>query len=216
MNRRKLSWCAIALLALIATAGTVWTLFGNYDFALKQASLQSQIDSRLPYRTPQGVRVATAQLELQNGKITVRVTAVVDKLKHPIEVRGHVPGALRYDPKNACFFFEPEKLVLDEVFVDGIKFPHTVIETSQRGLDAVVLAAAKQLMERSPVYTLPKDMKGTAARLVIDDVEVLDGQIVAHLSFWRLDHVVFFFGTLLAVAGILALFLRLNPNIGRR
>ncbi len=215
MNRRTLSWCAIALLALVSVAGALWTLYGKYDFSLKQASLQSQIDSKLPHQTPKGVKVTAAQMQLQNGKITIHVTATVDKLKHPIEAKAHVPGVLKYDPKSASFFFEPDRLVLDEVFVDGVKLPYAVIETSQRGLDAVVLAAAKQLMERSPVYTLPKDVKGNAARMVIEDVEVLDGQIVAHLSFWRLDHVVFFFATLLVVAGILALFLGLNPDIGR-
>lgn len=210
MKSQKFGWFVAIATIVLSTAGIVWALWGRYALVLTQSSLQSRIDSNLPHQTPQGVNVTSARLDLTAGKISVKIEADLGKLRQKVEAKGSADGTLKYDAKHAAFFFFPDKLTLDEVHVNGLKLPQSIIDTSQKGLDAVVLKAVQQAFERSPIYTLPTDLKGNAARMVIDDVEVQHGQVLVQLAFWRLRNVIVFLGTVLLSALIFALFLLIN------
>src|SRR5262249_47327272 len=52
-----------------------------------------------------------------------------------------------------------------------------VADTANAAVQGVLQVAASDLISRMPVYTLPNDKKGNAARYLLNDVHVRDGKL---------------------------------------
>jgi hypothetical protein len=212
MSLRKLAWAGIFVLLIVSVAGVAFGLFGKYTVVLPQHELQSKIDAKLPHTTKNGVTIASATLDLSGDTIGGAVHATTTKARQDLAVKGQTKGTLTYKPEEGAFYFRPDSIRLDEVSVNGhVAGPRTLALT-QKGLDKLALEATQSALERFPVYRLPDTFKGDVTKLVLDSVEVKDGNVVAHLSFWRLTTTVFLYGILFVVAIILAFGLMMNPE----
>jgi len=160
------------------------------------------------------VVVSKAKLDLAGGKISIAVEASTHKAGADFAVQATTTGTLKYEAVKGSFYFHPESLVLTSVDMNAHKMSGWLLRTTQKGLDMTILKAAESALERIPVYTLPDTMKGNVTRLVLDDVQVQDGSVTAHLSFWRLTKAVLAYAILFVVAIAFGIALLLKPEFG--
>lgn len=60
------------------------------------------------------------------------------------------------------------------------------VASFQKKTEAWVTAGAGYTLQRVPVYRLPDNLKGAIIGMMIKDIRIADGKLIAHLSFWQL------------------------------
>lgn len=231
-RRKVLVWGLIGLAAFLALAGVWWTLFEEHKLVFTQQELQQRIDEKLPLTTKNGVTIKSAQLNLEGDKIGLTVEASATKLKSEYAISAATEGELRYDPHRGSFYFKPDALTVLDAKVNETsvadkvdkaidrwvtsprlqKHTETLKAEAQALVQELVQKAAVMAFERVPVYTFPDSFKGNAARMMLTDVSVQDGSIVAVLSFWQLTLWVLLYGLVLLAAIGLAVGIVMCPE----
>jgi len=220
MTKRAYAWGAIVIALTISLCGIGWTFFGSSEVVLAQETLQQKIDRKLPYVTHSGVSVSKVQLDLSDGKIGLAIEASATKLRNQFTISAQTRGTLRYDDAGGSFYFRPDSLNITCVRLNGERLSQKASTFIERYVDSpkinahkeevvaagaelvheLVQSAAETALARVPVYTLPDTLKGNVVRMFVRSVEVSDGKIIAHLSFWQFTKMLALYVILLVLA----------------
>ena len=230
MTARTLGWIAIIVLGLFSLAAGAWAIYGKNEISMSQAQIQEMIAKQLPMEK-YGVTISNARLDLSGSQIGVTVNAEAANFT----ADGRTRGSLRYDAMKGSFYFVPSELELTNLAssegesvadkVTGLIDRWVDSEKVQQNADVIagkanelahsaVLKTSSWALDRIPVYTLPDDFKGNAARMFLTDVEVRGDTIVAHLSFWQFTKMVALYAVVFVIALAMAVALVLNPELG--
>ncbi len=235
MDRRtNIKWAAIAL-GVVSAVVVVWLIFFNaYTIRLTEAEIQAKVGAALP-KTVHEVTVESVTVKLHGNDVHLDFTVSGKKYTIPFSVKANAVGQPQYDPSRGTFFFKPSAVKLDEVMVNNGKPPSDAIAGAAKryipnstGMQNLALDIGKKLddelpivvekitmgvLTRTPVYTLPNDVKGIAAQAVLDRVAVEDGKLVIDLTLRRLTWwVILFAFALLISVGMLGAMAR-NPGL---
>jgi hypothetical protein len=233
MSKRKLAWVAAIAVTLVAVVGIGWSVFGVDQISMSQADIQARIDEKMPV-TKKGVTISGVKLDLTDDKINLALDASTTKFKTEYSMHTTTRGTLRYDHGRAAFYFQPEELKITELkangsnvadkvggfidkWVDSKKIQDNKAELAAKAEEvaqSLVQKSAETVLEHVAVYKIKDDFKGYIVRAVLTDVEVKDGNVIAHLSLWQLTKTVavFFVTLLLAIGMMIALIA--NPEWG--
>jgi len=233
MNKRKCAWTATIVTLIVAAAGIAWTLFGVHEVSMSQSSIQAKIDEKMPV-TQKGVTISGVKLDLTDNKINLSLDASATKFKTEYRMHTTTRGTLRYDHGRGAFYFQPETLKITDLQANGSNVADKVggfidkwvdskkIQDNKAELAAKAEEVAQTLVQKSAetvlkhvaVYKLKGDFKGIVVRAVLTDVEVKDGNVIAHLSLWQLTKTVFafIFALIIGIAFLIAL--AANPSWG--
>lgn len=234
MTKRKLAWGAIIVVALLSIGATLWSFFGTDEFSMSEASIQQKIDAKMPHVTKSGVTVSNVKLDLSNDKINLSLDANATKLKQVFDVSGATTGTLRYSVTEGAFYFHPEALELNSFKVNGGNVSEKVgafidkwvdspkinqhkdelAAAAQREAMQLVQAGAEKALEHIPVYRLPDNFKGHIVRMSLTSVEVKNGHVVAHVSFWQLTQMMALYALAFVIAIGFTIALVMNPEWG--
>lgn len=233
MNKRKWAWGATIVAAVIAVAGICWTVFGVHEISMSQTDIQAKIDEKMP-ATQKGVTISDVKLDLSGDKIGLTLNAATTKFNTEYRMTTATRGTLRYDHGRGAFYFAPEELTIKDLqangssvsdkvsgfidkWVDSKKIQDNKAELAAKAEEVaqgLVQKSAATVLERVPVYTLKNDFKGYVVRAVLSDVEVKDGNVIAHLSLWQLTKTVALFIVSLVAAIGFMIALAANPGWG--
>lgn len=233
MNKRKWAWTAAIAAAVLAVAGVCWTMFGVTEISMSQAEIQTKIDEKMP-TTQKGVTISGAKIDLSSDKLGLTFNAATTKFNTEYRMNTATRGTLRYDHARGAFFFVPEELKISDIQANGASVAQKVggfidkwvdskkIQDNKSELAAKAEEIAQGLVQKSaaavldhvPVYKLKDDFKGYVVRAVLSDVEIKDGQVIAHLSLWQLTKTVLFFAVAFVAAIGFMIALAANPEWG--
>jgi hypothetical protein len=234
MTKRKLAWAAIIFAAVVALVGIAWTFFGVHEIRMTQAEIQQKIDAKMPHTTKNGVTISNVRLDLADDKIGLALDASATKFHTEYAIGAQTKGTLRYNSAEGSFYFQPDLLKVTRVeangasvsdkagkfidkWVDSKKINDNKAElmaTAEEVVQSLVQKSADVVLTRVPVYTLPDNLKGNVVRVFLEDVEVKDGTVIAHLSIWQFTKWVFGFVVVLLIAVGLGIALNRNPEWG--
>jgi len=233
MNKRKWAWGATVVALVVAVIGIGWSFFGVDQISMTQAQIQEKIDEKMP-ATQKGVTVSNVKLDLADDKIGLTLNAATTKFNTEYRMSTATRGTLRYDHSRGAFYFHPETLKITDIQANGSNVADKVGGFIDKWVDSpkivdkkaelmakaeeltqsLVQKSAETVLERVPVYTLKKDWKGIVIRAVLTDVEVKDGNVVAHLSLWQLTKTVALFLVMFVAAIGMTVALMMNPEWG--
>lgn len=234
MNKRKFAWAAIFVALIIGIAGVCWNIFGFSEVKMSQAELQQRIDAKMPHTTKNGVTVSDVHLDLTGDVIALSLGAKATKLKTEFDIKAQTRGILTYNNLDGTFHFRPEELKLTDVKTNGESVANRLDRFVDKWVDSkkildhkdelvhaaaglvntTIQAAAEKTLEHVAVYKLPDNLKGNVARMFLQSVEVKDGNVIAHLSFWQFTKMVMFYGFVLIAAIGMTIALMMNPGWG--
>lgn len=233
MNKRKFAWAATIFVAVFCLAGALWCVFGSATVTMSQQELQDKIDAKIPHTTTNGVTVSAVKLDLSDNKIGIGFEASATKLKTDFAVKAQTKGQMRYNNADGSFYFAPEVVHLEDVKVNSSSVADTVgnlvnkltpkrleeekAKLAKKGaelLDSVIQSGAEMTLERMPVYKLKNDFKGVVVKMVLEKVEVRDGNVIAHLSFWQFTRTVISFIATFVLCVVIAIVLLLTAGGG--
>jgi hypothetical protein len=189
----------LGVVLLVLAAGGVWYRLRSRPFAitLSAAQIQKVMDGQLPFTTDNGVTISKATIDL-SGNQAVADFVLTYTNGTVYTVVGNAAGTVRYDSQSASFYINPTELRINDVSHNDFSFGQAVgslidyfsgspeqsdarkqwlAGMAGAAVQAVVRAAAGDLFARMPVYTLPNDKKGKAARMLLNDVQVRDGKL---------------------------------------
>jgi hypothetical protein len=189
MSKRKntlLTMGATALLAIIF--GTIFPFLGctdvlTYEVRITEEEINQELQNALPYSANYSdivsFTVDNVTVELTEGSDRAAATMVgrVDVLEtvNVFQATVDLTAGVRYEPSTGEFFLtEPEVVSVD---VEGI--PPALNEPVTLVADLVVGG----ILESYPIFTLEaEDFTTNLARLVLTEVKIEDGSLVAKLS----------------------------------
>lgn len=238
MTKRRIVRIALVCLILVSLFGIWWNFFGVHEIAMPEAELQQKIDAKLPHTTKNGITVSSARLDLSDNKTGIVVAASMTNTSGPVamlkgdfRVTAQTRGELRYDPGQGAFYFHPEDVSVHKVQHNNT----TIFEKNVAGkigniignltganvnawaqsLNSTMKAAAESVLDHTPVYTLPDNLKGNVVRAVLTKVEVRDGAVIAHISIWQFTGAVIGYAVLFVVALVLSVLLMIPGGLWR-
>jgi len=183
---KKLPWASgIFVLVLIIAA---WFLFKGRCFTieLSESQIQKKLDERFPMNK-QHLLVLTLTLsdprvELTEGSdrisfgLSASVNIRINAQPKPLGGKGQISTALRYDPTDASFYLGDPAIQRLEVQGVPVEYVDVVNKLARELLS--------ERLERYPVYTLDRpDLTQTAARLLLKELTVRNGNLVITLGF---------------------------------
>lgn len=234
MTKRKAAWAAIIVVGLIAIVGAGMSFFGVDKITMSQADLQARIDAKMPHTTEKGITVSKVALDLAGDKIALNVSASAKKFNTEYGIDAATRGTLVYDGVRGAFFFKPDDVSIGKISANGASVGDKVNSFIDKWIDSpkvnankdeiaaaaekwaqeAITSSASYVLNRVPVYTLPDDFKGSVVRILLKDVEVKGGNVIAHLSIWQATGWVLFYGVVFLLVCGLAVALVLNPEFG--
>jgi|AGTN01.1.fsa_nt_gi Protein of unknown function (DUF1439). len=234
MTKRKAAWAAIIVVGLIALVGAGMSFFGVDKITMSQADLQQRIDAKMPHTTAKGITVSKVQLDLGGDKIALNISASAKKFNTEYGIDAATRGTLVYDGARGAFFFKPDNVSISKISANGASVGEKVNNFIDKWVDSPKINANKEeiaaiaekwaqeattssaayVLNRVPVYTLPNNFKGHVVQILLKDVEVKNGNVIAHLSIWQATGWVLFYGVLFLLALGLGVALVLNPEFG--
>lgn len=192
---------------ILGTCIAMWTAFGPDEVRLPRERIQTLIDQQLPYERD-NVVVSNATVEFKGDELTVNVDVKGERLKQPFSLSAKTIGVPTY--RNGSFYFAPSGVEFKDIVVgtkdaksvtdrvrEGAKrfFPNNegaqnAITDLAPGIEVWVrdrtIKAAGSILSNVPVYTLPNDAKGLAAKAVLGGVYVENDELVITFTLWRL------------------------------
>jgi hypothetical protein len=205
MFRRFWKWILVALAIVVAAiAGTVFYV-SSEPIALTSPQIQGFINPKLPFHTRYGVDVSKADIDLSRpgNQAAVHFAMTYDRGGAVYTVAGTAVGTIRYDVGRAAFFVHPTEVHVDDVtrnqtnvgdkvnrVIDLLSRSSEKAEArkehlrqlADEALQKAVRLAADEVLDHVPVYTLPNNKAGNAARLALNDVQVRDGKLYLYLG----------------------------------
>lgn len=187
-NKSKNAWVSAPALALIAVMlATVITLTGcgkvTYTVKISSAQVNEQLQKGLPY-----TQRYAAVIDLTVVNIVVRLPEGSDRAEATTDCRVDaldtanvfeatfvLTAGIRYEPSTGEFFLTDPAVVS----VDIGSLPARYEESVRLAADV----AARTLLGSYAIYTLnPEDFKTNLAKLLLKEVSIEDGYVVAKLS----------------------------------
>lgn len=234
MTLRKAAWAAIIVVGLIALVGAGMSFFGVDSITMTQADLQQRIDAKMPHTTAKGITVSKVNLDLGGDKIALNISASATKFNTEYGIDASTRGTLIYDGSRGAFFFKPDNVKVGKISANGASVGEKVNKLIDKWVDSpkinankdeiaaaaeawaqeAITSSAAYVLNKVPVYTLPDNFKGNVVRMLLKDVEVKNGTVIAHLSIWQFTGWVLLYGVLFLVALGVAVALVLNPEFG--
>jgi hypothetical protein len=213
MLSRRTSWAGAAALFLLGVGG-LWTVYGTHAVSLDEGRIQTVIDKELGREIPvkgaasllvRSVRGKSASVRIRGGRAAV-LLGVEGALRNgkKFTLTASASGVPRYS--SGEFYFEPEQVEVQNLAYEGASAAELIsrlgalhlanprmrrlIEDKAQKLEewAMVVAqnAAKDALERRPIYRTKDDIKGMLIKSSLDSVTIEDNRIVLAFSFWRL------------------------------
>lgn len=232
--RRILVWGVIALVAIFAGVGAYLSATGKLDVTMNQEELQAKIDAKLPHTSEHRVTVTVskATLDLSHDQIGLAFNAQASKFGKSVSVEARTRGDLRYEPMSGSFYFKPSALEFGQINLGEMNVREGVSHFIEKWVDSPKLNARRDelgekaetvvksgvekavtvALERVPVYKLPDNFKGNMARMLLSSVEVNDGKVIAHLSFWHFTEMLVLYAVLFVLAIGLAAAMIMCPD----
>ena len=203
--------------------GGAWMAFGPDEVHLPRERIQTLIDERLPYERA-GVSVSSAAVRFEKNELVLKVDVAGKRLGQPFSLSATTVGKPVY--RDGAFYFTPSGVALENIVIgknDGQSTADRIRDAAKRyipgnegaqnmandlaaeiesWLRKQTIEAAKEMLSKVPVYTLPDDAKGLVAKAVIGEVLVKNDELVITFTLWRLTGWVVL--ALLAVLGSIA------------
>jgi hypothetical protein len=189
----------------LAIAG--WMAFGPDEVRLTRERIQTLIDQQLPFERDD-IIVSNASVDFEGNKVVVNVDVAGERLGQTFSLSAMTIGRPIY--RTGSFYFVPSGVEFENIVIgenDGKSLADRIrgaaerylpnnegarnlvtdlapgVETWLRGR---TIRAAETILSRVPVYTLSHDTKGLAARAVLGEVFVENGELVITFTLWRL------------------------------
>lgn len=199
-----------------------WMAFGPDEVRLTRERIQTLIDQQLPYERD-NIVVSNAVVEFEGNEVVVNVDVSGERLKQQFSLSAMTVGEPIY--RAGSFYFVPSDVKFSNVIVgesgeeslaDRIRGAAERYLPDNEGARNLVTdlapgveswlrdrtkRAAETVLSRVPVYTLPNDTKGFAAKAVLGEVFVENNELVIPFTLWRLTWWVLMAG-LIALASI--------------
>lgn len=187
--RSRVRWPSLILGLLISVglAAAAWSYFRDRTWVLRftEDELRESLEARLPFtRTYLVIFEVTLDeprivLEEGSDRIIAGLDVSLDLAgtEGPEMIRGSVDAssALRYEAETGEFFLvDPE---IHEVSVPGVPDRYT------SRIDDVLSRALAEYYRTRPIHTIRRsDLRYATARLLLEDVRVVDGDLVVTLG----------------------------------
>ena len=176
----------IALLLMLVAAGVFFYFSGRvYEIRLSQDEILEKLSDKLPFSKRYllifEITLSNPRVTLTEGSDRVGIGLDaglnIDFSGSPISLGGavDVTSGVRYQSESGRFYLTDP--VVDRVTIEGIP------ERFTNRVNGVLSTALAEYYETHPIYTLrPTDVKTAAARLILQDVTVEDGELVIKLG----------------------------------
>jgi hypothetical protein len=207
MSKRVLVRTLVIVLALLATAGMLWSMFGTSKLVFTESELQERLNQQLP-RTVRDVTIERIDVGLAESRLALRIAFQAIGLA-PEGVGGPVdPGraALRAGKRHDAFRSRGD----EHRSADNRRQERAA--GRRRGPAAE--RAIKAYLAARPVYRVKDDLKGVLLKAALVDVAIERDRLVVTFSIWNLTTTVAIFALLL-IGALLAVYLLVrHPHWG--
>ena len=204
----------------ISLAG--WMAFGPDAIRIPRDRIQSVIDEKLPFERD-NITVANATVSFEGNEVVVSADVAGERLGQSFSLSAMTIGQPIY--RGGSFYFVPSNVILENVVIsenteqsitDRLKAAADRYLPDNEGARNLVtdlapeieswlldrtIQAAETFLSRVPIYTLPNDTTGIAAKAVLGEVFVENGELVITFTLWRLTWWVLMAG-LMCLTGI--------------
>lgn len=198
MFTRK-TWTVISVAVLAALLlGIIYVAQGSWSVTLSEETLRNKISEKIPFKREFGrsfVLIDRLDFNLDNDLINLKFDVRFHGFAKEIKITATTTGALVYNDRKGSFHFRPQNIKFSETSLAGFKTSKT---TGEVALTATEWSLGWYL-NNFPVYKIPNDLKGTVAKMSLKSVEIKNGEITAHLSFWQLTKTVLLYTILFIV-----------------
>src|SRR5262244_3132200 len=206
----KLRFTRIAVLALgaLTIVGAALSAFGPERIVLSEPRLQERINRELP-RSFRGVTVERATVSLADGRISFRVETRATVLGKVLTATAFARGMPRYDAERGEVFFDAENVKLEDFGGGGLA--ERLGSRVDAAAASVLATGIKAYLAARPVYRFKDDIKGLVFKATIKDITIVQDTLVIGVSLIKLTMTVaaWLFG--LALAVLVAIWLRSVP-----
>jgi hypothetical protein len=209
MSKRVLVRTLVIVLALLATAGMLWSMFGTSKLVFTESELQERLNQQLP-RTVREVTIERVDVGLAESRLALRIAFQAMVLRQQVSAVLSTRGVPRYEPTSGTMHFEAEATSIDQLTIAGRNVPQAAGATLQR----LAEPAIKAYLAARPVYRLKDDLKGVLLKAALVDVAIERDRLVVTFSIWNLTTTVAMFALLL-IGALLAVYLLVrHPHWG--
>lgn len=233
MTKRKLGWFLGTSFAVLSFLGIAYGIGRIENIALTENQVQTMIDSRLPL-SKGDVTVKNIQIQFLPGVIQLSFEAEGKKLKQNFSVAAQSTGELFYNNLDGTFHFHPHDIKVEKItfrdgeisekvekfidhWVDSKKLTQNkeiVSAKTEEWVHSLIMSTVTWTLKKIPVYKLPDTIKGNAVRMTLKSVEIDEGKVTAHLSFWQLTKMIGIYCLVFITAiGMLGAFI-MFPKLG--
>lgn len=218
----------------LGIAIALWMAFGPDEIRLTKDRIQSLVTEQLPFHKDD-VTVSDAIIEFENDQVVVNVDVEGERLGQAFSFSALTVGIPSY--RTGSFYFVPSTLEFENIVINDNDeesiskrlqgavnryFPdnegaRNLIEDLTPGVETWLrqrtMSAAETVLSKVPVYTLPNDSKGIAAKAVLGEVFVEQNELVITFTLWRLTWWVLMAGLFALMSiGMMAALIR-NPTL---
>lgn len=233
MTKRNVLWAVSVSFIILSLVGIVYGIGKIENITLTEDRVQAMIDAKLPV-SKKNITVNAVQVRLLPDVVQLSFDADGKKLRQPFHVSAQATGELMYNSLDGTFHFHPRDIKIDTLTFRGGKISGKVGGVIDRFVDSKKLVDNKEFignkaeewihslmtstvaatLQKIPIYKLPNNVKGNAVRMLLTSVEIGEGTITAHLSFWQLTKMIaLYFLIFLTAIGILGALL-MYPGLG--
>lgn len=206
--KKRTGMMALSVFGAVLGLATAFLMaFGPDEVRLTRERIQTLIDQQLPFQRDD-IIVSNASVDFQGNELMVNVDVVGEHLGQPFSLSAMTIGKPIY--RGGSFYFVPSGVEFENVVIgesDGQSLTDRIRGAAERylqnnegvrnlvtdlapGVEAWLrdrtMRAAETVLSRVPVYTLPNDTKGLAAKAVLGEVFVENGELVITFTLWRL------------------------------
>jgi len=233
MTKRILAYAGSVLLALIGVAIAIAVAYMPSEIRLTEEQIRTVIEDQLPFERD-GVMISTATVRLGDDDVSIAVAVAGQRLGQSFSLSAATSGQPRY--RNGSFYFTPDTITFSDMvvgeagsqtvtarlrsaadrYITDPGLQNLVSDLSpalQSWLQTRIMTAVGNVLSRTPVYTLPNDTTGIAAKAVLNQVFVDNNELVITFTLWRLTGwVIMGLMMLITAIGMLIVFWR-HPGL---
>ncbi len=193
--------------AILGLAIAGWMAFGPDEVRLTRERIQTLIDQQLPFERD-NVTVSNATVDFEGNEVVVNVDVVGERLGQTFSLSAMTIGEPIY--RAGSFYFVPSGVKFENVIIGesgGQSLTNRIRDAAERylpnnegarnlvtdlapGVESWLrertMLTAEAVLSRVPVYTLPNDTRGIAAKAVLGEIFIEDDELVITFTLWRL------------------------------
>jgi hypothetical protein len=212
MKLSKRTWMGIFAVFVVLLVGGGFIASNKLkDITISEAEVQSKITEKLPLAKEKMMTRATISnitVKFREGSIETEFRGKVELFKKSADFVAFAKGNLRYDGSKGGFYFQNSNVEIRELELAGFEAGNKIKDRAS----VAISVAASTYLNNYPIYKLPDSFKGKAIKISLKSLEVNEGSITAHLSFWQLTATVFGFLIAAIFCVIAVIAIAYNPN----